>query len=291
MRSFRQTSLVPKWLVLVIGGISCVPAWAAGPATQPSEVGKILVLPFTPVNKTDSQPWLGRSVQQSLVADLTMIAPDHAFASEAEANDPDAAVAAGKKADARYVVFGTFTTVHSDVRLTGQVMDVATGKAVGGLKATGPVDDIFVLEDGLARQIKSRLGLTPSRGSSSGTAEATEPEPMAPLRSEQAPPADQYAQTYAPPAPDYNTYNYYYTTSPDYGYGYDYPYWGYPVYGFAFTGSSFGRFHHGFHDGGFHGRFGGSHFGGGAHFGTHFGGGGFHGGVLVGGGFHGGGRR
>jgi len=288
MRSIRQTSVVPKWLVLTICGLLCAPALAAGPATQPAEVGKILVLPFTPVNKTDAQPWLGRSVQQSLVADLTMVAPDHAFASDAEATDSDAAVAAGKKADARYVIFGTFTTVHGDVRLTGQVMDVTTGKAVGGLKATGPVDDIFVLEDGLARQIKSRLSLAPSRELQSATAQPTEPEPMAPLRTEQAPPADQYSQTYAPPAPDYNTYNYYYTTSPDYGYGYDYPYWGYPAYGFGFIGSSFGRFHHGFHDGGFRGRFGGGRFG------THFGGGGFrggfHGGFHSGGGFRGGRR-
>ena len=272
-----------SWLVLTLCGLMPAPAPAAS-STQPAlEQRKILILPFVAVNKNDSEPWLGRSVQQSLVADLTMVAPDRATSTDTEVTDTESALAAGRKADAGYVVAGAFTTVGRDLRLTGQVLDVQSGRAVGGLKATGSVDDIFQLEDGLARQIKARLALGPSQGGSTAAAQDTEPATMAPLRVEQAPPADQYAQTYStPPSANYS-YNYYYSNP--YGYGYDYPYyWGYPGYGYLFVGTSFhsGHFHNGFHSGfhshGFSGAFhthgfsgghmGGAHMGG-AHMGGH----------------------
>ena len=242
---------------MTLCGLAAAPAPAA-PATQPAqEQGKILILPFVAVNKNDSQPWLGRSVQQSLAADLTMAAPERATTSDTEATDNDSAVAAGRKADAAYVVTGTFTTVGQDLRLTGQVLDVATGRALGGLKATGTINDIFPLEDALARQIKVRLGLARSPSRPGASEQPIDAGAMAPLRAEQAPPADQYYQTYAtPPSTDY-TYNYYYTT-PDYGY-YDYPYyWGYPGYGYLYVSPSFGfrgHFHEGFRSRGFSGGF------------------------------------
>ncbi|MDB5171889.1 MAG: hypothetical protein JWN51_662, partial [Phycisphaerales bacterium] len=48
-----------------------VPA-AAVPAFNPLNrtSGKILVMPFVAVNPNDTNPWVGKSVQQSLVADL-----------------------------------------------------------------------------------------------------------------------------------------------------------------------------------------------------------------------------
>src|SRR5437588_10530387 len=128
---------------------------AADPADRPE--GKVLVLPFTAVNPQDSQAWLGKSVQQSLLADLTVVAPSRVTSSSTPAADLNAAVDAGKKADARYVVFGSFTTLDSAVRITGQLVDVQKGDPIGGLKATGSTRDIFRVEDALAMQVKQRL--------------------------------------------------------------------------------------------------------------------------------------
>ena len=276
-----------NWFVLTLCGLIAAPAPAA-PSTQPAlEQGKILILPFVAVNKNDSQPWLGRSVQQSLVADLTMVAPDRATSNDTEATDTESALAAGRKADASYVVTGSFTTIGQDLRLTGQVLDVRNSRTLGGLKVTGSVNEIFQLEDGLARQIKARLALGRSQGGSTAVAQDTEPATMAPLRVEQAPPPDLYYQSYSTPAPSNYSYNYYYSSDP-YGYGYDYPYyWGYPGYGYLFIGGSFrsGHFHHGFHDG-FHSGFHDHGFSGGFH--SHGFGGGFRSGGFSGGGHFGG---
>src|SRR5580765_3577951 len=54
-----------------------VPTQPASPISRPApgsitirRTGKILILPFAAINPTDPQPWIGKSVQQSLVADL-----------------------------------------------------------------------------------------------------------------------------------------------------------------------------------------------------------------------------
>src|SRR5438067_4152580 len=57
------------------------PAARPAPAKPPALSGKILVLPFAPVNGAAgagaADAWVGRSVQRSLVADLLMVVPDH----------------------------------------------------------------------------------------------------------------------------------------------------------------------------------------------------------------------
>jgi TolB-like protein len=124
---------------------------AANPADRAG--GKILVLPFVAVNPDDANLWVGKSVQQSLIADLTAAAPDRVISSDKTAPTLDAALAIGRDAGARFIVAGGFVSAGSDLRITGQVLDVATGQPVVALKATGERGQIFHMEDALAEQI------------------------------------------------------------------------------------------------------------------------------------------
>ena len=122
--------------------------------------GKIVVMPFTALNESESQGWVGKSIQQSLLADLTPYAPARLQSSDAAAKDSAAAVDAGRKEGARYVVIGNFATVGQDLRVTGQVLDVSTGKSLGAMKATGRTSELFALEDALGNQVRRGLGMT-----------------------------------------------------------------------------------------------------------------------------------
>jgi hypothetical protein len=64
---------------------------------------------------------------------------------------------AAREHDAAAVVFGQAQLMGKEIRLTGQVVDAATGKSFGSLKATGPVEDLFRLEDTLTRQAVEAL--------------------------------------------------------------------------------------------------------------------------------------
>src|SRR4051794_39844122 len=79
---------------------------------------RVLVLPFSPVGQAEA--WRGRSVQQSLVADLTAAAPARVGAADAPASDAAAAVAVAKQAGGRHVVFRAGAPAGAGFRPTRQ---------------------------------------------------------------------------------------------------------------------------------------------------------------------------
>ncbi len=273
--------------------------------------GKILVLPFQAINPADTNLWVGRSVQESMVADLIATVPDRVVSSDQTAASLDAAIALGKQRGARYVVAGGFVTANQELRITGQIIDVDSGKPVGAIKVTGAPSQIFRMEDGLAMQVKGQIvpGQQPANAPPPQALQhqqAQQPQPLyqAPIdvngvRTDYNQPL--VTGTYATQpavvtyAPDYNNYVYYPpATYYPYDYGYypyypycDYGYGCYPYYGYGLgIGFGFGFGHdHFHHDGRFFGHDGhnfghgfnhnGGHFGTGTSVGRGFSSGGF----------------
>lgn len=277
------------------------PNLARADATQPA-AGPILVLPFaTPSGANDA--WIGKAVQQDLLTDLTQgtVARVLAPASAPPAADQDAALAAARQAGAAIVVYGQAQTTGKEVRLSGQVLDANDGKALAAIKATGPTDELFHLEDALAGQVfmglphnlltaqtQQAMQNMAARQAQQGANPQQQPQqqwPNGPYANPELNPGNIYGGASQPTTgePQYvssppvydggTTYNYYTYTTPDYGsyfpaYGYGYPGWGYayPSFGWwPFWGSTFfvfdGFHHHDFDD--FH-----HHFDGNGHNGT-----------------------
>jgi len=241
-------------------------AAAAVPATQPAadELRAVLVLPFaSPAGGLD---WIGKGAQQDLSASLAekvrgrVLAP----ASAPPAADAEAAIKTARDLGASVVVFGQAQVLKEQVRLSGQVLDVASGKAYGSLRATGTIDDLFQLEDALAGQISAVLpramltlrGLTAANRSGLGRLtygqRATEPPP-AELPTGELSNGSFLSPVYAPPA----SYGVPETFSPppyespymgSYPYSFYYPYAPLFTYGAApdwfFIVPGFGRHHH-----------------------------------------------
>lgn len=151
---YRATLFLSSLLVLA----NCHFA-AAAPATQPvrSESRTLLVLPFTP--PAGGLDWIGKAVQQDLSAGLASKVRGRVIAPSAAAPpaDADAALKAARDVGASVVVLGQAQVLQEQVRLSGQVLDVASGKPYGSLKATGTVENLFQLEDALAAQISGEL--------------------------------------------------------------------------------------------------------------------------------------
>jgi TolB-like protein len=139
----------------------------SAPTTQPATSGAVamanepkplLILPFRPPSDAKLKD-VGRDVQQDLAnaisADLRgrAIAPPDAQ----PASDAEAALAKGRQLNAGAVIFGQVQTNDQEVRLSGQVLDVQSGKSIGTLTQTGPVANLFRLEDGLMPQVLAAL--------------------------------------------------------------------------------------------------------------------------------------
>ena len=214
-------------------------------AIRPAD--KILVLPFAPLNPADAQAWIGKSVQQSLVADLLAAAPRRVASAEEPAANSEQAIAAAKKAGAGYVVTGTFLTTKDLVRVTGQIIDVTNGQPVSGLMVTGVPDQLFRMEDGLAMQVKAALLPDVFAQEQAAQQQIAQQQPTPPTTTDQSPrmdvgalsPVNNYYSIYAYPvaANDYmaDTERYYYSY-PSTIYGYDTFGYGYgvPLYGFGY---------------------------------------------------------
>jgi TolB-like protein len=267
-----------------------VPVPAVAPADRAGQW--IIVLPLTSEGSKD--PWIGKAIQQNVFTDLIQRTRAHVQSPQSEPpKGQEAALRAARDAGATYAVTGDVQSAGNELRIIGQVLDVASGTVLGGFKATGPADKLFSLEDAVAAQVLHALPtalvvVPPQQQQQPGMAlqaQATQPQYQA--YSQYSPPAPTYTpSTYN----DYSPYAYAYDSVP-YGYS-SYPYYySYPSVGFGgYFDLGGGRFNGGFGHEGFHHGFNGG-------FNRGFGGGigrssfgGFHGSAAVG---HagGGGRR
>ena len=216
-------------------------AWAAVPATQPISLARtpatVLILPVTPPPQ-GGQSWVGKSIQQDLIADLSQVADVQVLSSKSPAGNEQEALRAVRDAGARFVLYAQAQSSGGSLRVTGQMLDAETGKAIGGLKATAPMDDLFRLEDELAAQAIAALpgrappqvvgapGVPPTQPSTYSSQEApTIPyEPLATAPQYPSASVPQYYSYQEPePYPAYERRYYYYEP-------YAYPYWGYYWY-------------------------------------------------------------
>jgi TolB-like protein len=158
------------------------------PATRPAEAPAVLVLPFARLSPSTDDAWIGPAVQGSLLSDLARsraftVHPDSA--TSAAVSDEAAAVRSARSAGARYVVVGSYQVVDHDVRFLGGLLDAESERRIGSLKSTGPLSELFALQDVMGRQLERQLS------GALGTAAASEPAPLIevrdPLRAGNAP--------------------------------------------------------------------------------------------------------
>ena len=137
----------------------------------------MLVVPFKTIGDA-SHDWAGKGVQQNLLADLAAANLKPSLV-EKPYDDTAAAVKAAADAGIQFVIVGTVQSNNQQMKLTGQIVDAATGKPVGGLSATGPDHDLFAMEDGISQQaIQTLSKLT---GTDPATMAASKPQkPVAP---------------------------------------------------------------------------------------------------------------
>jgi TolB-like protein len=250
----------------------------AQPTTLPSApLAKVLIVPFKQMGDLSSHAWVGAAIQENLISDTAANPTVQAIAANqplANMDSPDA-VKVAQGAGASIVVFGSYQLSADQLRVTGQALDVGSGRVLATLQVTGAVTDLFKIEDTLGSQLDAALPQPPSNlaqvtygpNTAAVAPDASSAPAPAPVDAANgaAPAGQAYpdaSQTYAypsttyvyPPTYYYNSYPYYYPYPSFYFYGGFRPYY-YGGHGFIW------------HGGGWHGGGGSWHGGGGGHFG------------------------
>lgn len=236
MKRRRFTARVLIGSLLLGGFFAAARCFGDTPATRPAGAGgqpavlatpsvdqkpaspKVLVLPFTSIDGADKREWIGKAFDQSVITELSRgpgLQPiTLGTAPPAAGYDAAGALAAAREAGATFVIFGTYQMMGQDLRLLGQILTVQSGEAIGGIRLTGPVNELFGIEDALANSVHRQLLATQSeRQQPNSDAQARQPAAMDPLRvapptrgiapPPDAAPPDQSALLNGPPNYDY----------------------------------------------------------------------------------------
>jgi TolB-like protein len=151
----------------------------------------VAVMPFKNISGELSLDWLKVGIAETLVSDLQKGAHlqvversqlDHALAELALQNSPlgDDATASqvGKLTGAQTVVVGSFQADGKQLRIAARFVRVSTGEVLDTAKVTGPLDDIFLLQDQIVAKLTGQVAPAPA-----APASAKDPRPRAEGRS------------------------------------------------------------------------------------------------------------
>jgi tetratricopeptide (TPR) repeat protein len=130
----------------------------------------VAVLAFSNITGDAADEWIGQGIAESLTADfakiggLTVIPREHAFdlqrnmAVSGRPADDRQALDLGRRLGATFVVAGAYQRLRERVRITGQVVEVPTGRSAATVKLDGTIDQIFDLQDQLVQEL-ARTGM------------------------------------------------------------------------------------------------------------------------------------
>ncbi len=129
--------------------------------------GPVAVMPFKNLNGDARLDWLRVGMAESMASDLGRSGRvgvvergqiDRALAEIAlgalrQAQDERDAARLGKLVGARTVIVGAFQSAGKEVRLSARFVTVETGVVAGAAKVTGPLDDVFRLQDQVVEKL------------------------------------------------------------------------------------------------------------------------------------------
>lgn len=145
-------------------GVGRAPAGAApageplaqGPAPSLPDKPSIAVLPFHNMSGEPAQDYFADGVVEDIVTALSrlrwlfVVARNSSFAYRGRAVDVKQV---GRELGVRYVLEGSVRKAANRVRITGQLIDAATGAHIWAERFEGTLDDIFELQDQIAASV------------------------------------------------------------------------------------------------------------------------------------------
>ncbi|NHA13964.1 TIR domain-containing protein [Thioalkalivibrio sp. XN279] len=135
---------------------------AAPDADHPIEPGALAVLPFHNISPDEETDYFSDGLTEELIARLSLVSEIDLISRWASMQFKDTKQdirLIGKELGARYVVGGSVRRFRDSVRITVQLVDAATNRQLWGNTYKGMLDDIFDIQEQVAKQIVEALKL------------------------------------------------------------------------------------------------------------------------------------
>ena len=125
--------------------------------------GALAVLPFDNISPDENADYFSDGLTEELIARLSLVKRDRtrvALGVDAVQGMPKKDIKAiGRELGARYIVGGSVRKFQDSVRITVQLVDVVTNRQIWGDTYKGKLDDIFEIQEQVAKQIVEALKL------------------------------------------------------------------------------------------------------------------------------------
>lgn len=140
------------------------------PFGPPAVDNSAAVMTFANITREPADDWIGTGIAETVSSDLktihglTIIGRARIYdalrnlATDAHLND-SLAIDIGRRLGATWVVVGGFQKIGGMVRITANVVEVATGEVRRTVKVDGAIDDIFSLQDKIVYELSQGLNL------------------------------------------------------------------------------------------------------------------------------------
>ena len=135
---------------------------AAHAADHAIEPGALAVLPFDNISPDEETDYFSDGLTEELIARLSLVSEIELvsrWASMQYKGVKQDIRALGKELGARYVVGGSVRRFRESVRITVQLVDAETNRQLWGNTYKGKLDDIFDIQEQVAKQIVEALRL------------------------------------------------------------------------------------------------------------------------------------
>ena len=152
-------------LLCVIFSMAAATARADSSTTRPSLT--VAVLPFD-VQGESGREWLGKAMQEGLATGLQSGSNiSGIIVAGLPPADAAAAIDMAKSTGADAVIFGSIQIIDDQIRVTGQIISIATSQPLGTLRSDGAKQELFNIEDLLSSRVQRILAPAKARASSS----------------------------------------------------------------------------------------------------------------------------
>ena len=135
----------------------------AGKGSEPAiESGALAVLPFDNISSDSDASYFSDGLTEELIARLSLVSEIELVSRWASMQFKDAKKdlkAIGRELGARYIVGGSVRKFQDSVRITVQLVDAGTNRQIWGDTYKGKLDDIFDIQETVAKQIVEALKL------------------------------------------------------------------------------------------------------------------------------------
>ena len=129
---------------------------------HPIEPGALAVLPFHNISPDEEADYFSDGLTEELIARLSLVSEIELVSRWASVQYKEAKLdirVIGKELGARYVVGGSVRRFRDSVRITVQLVDAETNRQIWGNTYKGKLDDIFDIQEQVAKQIVDALKL------------------------------------------------------------------------------------------------------------------------------------